>query len=204
MIKLNLLPNGGGSLLTGAAVLMLLALVSIEVNAQTTGTIYGRVSDPNDAFIGGATVTASNVGTDTKRTATTNAAGEFNITLLPVGKYDISVEATGFKSFVQQGVELQVEANLRVNPKLELGAITEKVTVTGEVSQVDTASATLGKVVEQRRIVDLPLNGRNFLELGLLQAGVAPSVVGIDAVGSGTNNTPGGTKFNFAVNGMRI
>ncbi|CAN5689182.1 hypothetical protein BH20ACI3_BH20ACI3_08570 [soil metagenome] len=204
MFKPNLSLNRGGSLLIATLMLILLALGSIEANAQTTGTIYGRVTDPNNAAVGGATVTASNVNTDTKRTATTNAEGEFSFTLLPVGKYDISVEAEGFKSFLQQGVELQVESNLRVNPKLELGALSERVTVTDEASQVDTASSMLGKVVEQRRIVDLPLNGRNFLELGLLQAGVAPPIAGIDVVGSGTNNTPGGTKFNFAVNGMRI
>jgi carboxypeptidase family protein len=185
-------------------ILMLLALGSGEVKAQTTGTIYGRVSDPNNSAVSGATVTAANLGTDTKRTVSTNTDGEFSFTLLPVGKYDITVEAQGFKSFVQRAVELQVESNLRVNPKLELGAISEQVTITDQASQVDAASSTLGKVVEQRRIVDLPLNGRNFLELGLLQAGVAPPVSGIDAVGSGTNNTPGGTKFNFAVNGMRI
>jgi hypothetical protein len=185
-------------------IFMLLALGSGQVNAQTTGTIYGRVSDPNNSAVSGATVTASNIGTDTKRTVSTNGDGEFSFTLLPVGKYDITVEAQGFKSFVQVAVELQVESNLRVDPKLELGAITEQVTITSQASQVDAASSTLGKVVEQRRIVDLPLNGRNFLELGLLQAGVAPPVSGIDAVGSGTNNTPGGTKFNFAVNGMRI
>ena len=204
MLKLNLLANRLSGFVILSLVLTLLALGSTEAYAQTTGTIYGRVSDPNNSAVAGATVTAAHIGTDTKRTATTNEEGAFSFTLLPVGKYDISVEAKGFKSFIQHGVELQVESNLRVDPKLELGAITEQVTITEQVSQVDTASSTLGKVVEQRRIVDLPLNGRNFLELGLLQAGVAPPVSGIDAVGSGTNNTPGGTKFNFAVNGMRI
>jgi hypothetical protein len=204
MLKVNLLPNRLSGFVIPFFMLILLAVGSIEAHAQTTGTIYGRVSDPNNSAVAGATVTAAHIGTDTKRTAVTNEEGAFSFTLLPVGKYDISVEAKGFKSFIQHGVELQVESNLRVDPKLELGAITEQVTITEQVSQVDTASSTLGKVVEQRRIVDLPLNGRNFLELGLLQAGVAPPVSGIDAVGSGTNNTPGGTKFNFAVNGMRI
>jgi hypothetical protein len=204
MIKLNLLANRQPGWFIVSLMLMVLALGSVEAYAQTTGTIYGRVSDPNNSAVAGANVTASHIGTDTKRTAVTNDEGEFSFALLPVGKYDISVEAKGFKSVIQRGVELQVESNLRVDPKLELGAITEQVTITDQASQIDTASSTLGKVVEQRRIVDLPLNGRNFLELGLLQAGVAPPVSGIDAVGSGTNNTPGGTKFNFAVNGMRI
>jgi hypothetical protein len=204
MFKLKLSLNHAHGLFVAPLMLILLAFGSIEANGQTTGTIYGRVTDPNNAAVSGATVIAANIDTDAQRTATTNAEGEFNFSLLPVGKYRISVEATGFKTYVQDTVELQVEANLRVTPKLEVGALTERVTVTDEASQIDTASSTLGKVVEQRRIVDLPLNGRNFLELGLLQAGVAPPVANIDVVGSGTNNTPGGTRFNFSVNGMRI
>jgi hypothetical protein len=204
MLKQNLSKDLPRSFLLANALLIVLSLGSIAANAQTTGTIYGRVTDPNDAAVGGATVIAANLATDAQRSATTNADGDFNITLLPVGRYRISVEASGFKTYIQETVELRVEENLRVNPKLELGALSERVTVTHEVSQIDTASSTLGKVVEQRRIVDLPLNGRNFLELGLLQAGVAPPVANIDAVGSGTNNTPGGTRFNFSVNGMRL
>jgi hypothetical protein len=117
--------------------------------------------------------------------------------------YDISVAAHGFKPYDQTALELQIEANLRVDFKLEVGQITERVVITAATPQVDTGSATLGKVVEEKRIVDLPLNGRNFLQLGLLQAGVTPPLSGIDVVGSGTNSTPGGTKFNFSVNGMR-
>src|SRR4029453_2278891 len=106
------------------------------------------------------------------------------------------------KPYEQTGLELQVEANLRVDLRLEVGQVTDRVQVTTETPQVDTASATLGKVVEQQRIVDLPLNGRNFLQLGVLQPGVVPPIPGINSLGSGTNSTPGGPSVNFSVNGM--
>lgn len=186
-----------------AVLLILQALGAVEVRAQTTGTIYGTITDPTGAAISGATVTATNLETNLTRTTTTSADGGYRLTLLPVGRYGISVEASGFKPAQQKGVELEVQANLRIDFKIEVGAITEEVVVTGEAPQIDTASTTLGKVVEARRIEDLPLNGRNFLQLGVLQAGVTPPTPGIDVIGSGTNNTPGGTAVNFSVNGMR-
>ncbi|MFN2532937.1 MAG: carboxypeptidase regulatory-like domain-containing protein [Pyrinomonadaceae bacterium] len=173
------------------------------VNAQTTGSIYGSVTDQSGAVVNGGNVTVSNPRTSLKRTVTTDANGAYVFPVLPVGLYDMSVEAQGFKPTEQRSLDLQVEANLRVDFKLEVGQITERVVVTTETPQVDTVSATLGAVVEEKRIAELPLNGRNFLQLGLLQAGVTPPILGIDVVGSGTNSTPGGTKFNFSVNGMR-
>ena len=184
--------------------LVLILVGAFQVQAQTTGTIYGTISDPNGAAIGGATVTVSSQERNLKRTATTSAEGAYTFTVLPVGKYTLTAESAGFKPIEQKDIDLQVETDLRVDFRMELGQVTERVIVTSEISQVDTVSSTLGKVVEEKRIVDLPLNGRNFLELGPLQAGVTPPIPGIDVVGSGTNNTPGGTRFNFVVNGMRI
>ncbi|HUE81543.1 MAG TPA: TonB-dependent receptor [Pyrinomonadaceae bacterium] len=183
---------------------MLIGLAAFQVRAQTTGTIYGTVTDPNAAAVAGAIVTAINEERKLTRTATTGSDGLYNFTVLPVGRYSITVEAAGFKPYERKDIDLQVQSNLRVDFPMELGDVTERVVVTAETLQVDAGSSTLGKVVEEKRIVDLPLSGRNFLELGTLQAGVTPSIPGIDAVGSGTNNTPGGTRFNFIVNGMRI
>lgn len=189
--------------LIGFVVLIFQAIGGLDVRAQTTGTIYGTITDPTGAAIIGATVTVTKLETNLTRTATTDAEGAYKFTLLPVGRYGISVEAEGFKSYREE-VTLEVQANLRVDFKLELGEITEEVVVTGGALLIDMASTTLGKVVEERRIVDLPLNGRNFLQLGVLQAGVTPPIPGINLSGSGMNETPGGTAFNFSVNGMRI
>ncbi len=183
---------------------MLIALAAFQVRAQTTGTMYGTVSDPNGAAVAGATVSVINEERKLTRTATTGTDGLYNFTVLPVGRYSITVEASGFRPYERKDIDLQVQTNVRVDFPMELGDVTERVVVTAETLQVDAGSSTLGKVVEEKRIVDLPLSGRNFLELGPLQAGVTPSMPGIDAVGSGTNNTPGGTRFNFIVNGMRI
>src|SRR5207244_414055 len=156
--------------------------------------------DPAGAAVNGAMVTATNLETNLKRTMTTGAEGSYNFTLLTVGNYDIAVEAQGFKRYNQQRIELQVVEKVRVDFNLEVGEVTERVTVTSEPPLVDTASSTLGKVVEEKRILDLPLNGRNFLQLGVLQAGVTPPVPGISADGSGLENTPGGLAVNFSVN----
>jgi hypothetical protein len=194
----------GSTVLVIALLLLLQASMSVDAHGQTTGTIYGTVTDIAGSAVNGAAVTVKRVGTNLTRATTTNEQGAYSFTLLPVGGYDVSIEATGFRLYFRENVELDVQANLRVDAKLEVGQVTERVVVTTEVPQVDTASAVLGKVVEERRIVELPLNGRNFLQLGVLQAGVVPPPPNINMLGSGTNSTPGGTAFNFSVNGQRI
>lgn len=173
------------------------------LHAQTTGTIYGTVTDPSGAAIVAAKVTAENGQTGLIRSSITSANGAYTIPLLPIGNYELSVEAPGFEIFRQSGLILQVEQQMLVNVKMQVGQVTQRVTVTAAPPQVNTSSATLGKVVEERSIVNLPLNGRNFLQLGVLQPGVVPPVAGILSQGSGTNHTPGGTSVDFVVNGLR-
>src|SRR5262245_8730712 len=148
------------AVLVTSVMLILLALSAGEVQAQTTGTIYGQITDSAGAALTKAAVTVQNLETNLTRTATTNAEGAYTFTLLPVGNYRIKVEAQGFKSYEKKGLELQVAANLRIDLKLEIGQVTEGVNVTGEAPLVDTANATLGTVVEERRIVDLHWNGQ--------------------------------------------
>lgn len=148
----------------GLAILALpiLAIVlgptSERVKAQTTGTIYGTIVEAAGAAVAGASVTVQNLGTGMRRTHSTEANGSFNFPLLPVGRYSITVEASGFKTYREE-VQLRVEDNLRIDLKLEIGEVTEEVFITTEAPQIDTKSSTLGKVVEQKRIVELPLNG---------------------------------------------
>ncbi len=194
----------GHSLFTILLFGALLAFAVVDATAQTTGTIYGTVTDTAGAAVSGAAVTVRNLDTNLNRSATTGDTGAYAVTLLPVGPYSVAVEAPGFRLFIRERLELEVNANLRVDGLLEVGEVTERVVVTAELNQVETASSTLGKVVEERRIVELPLNGRNFLQLGVLQSGVVPPPANINMLGSGTNSTPGGTSFNFSVNGQRL
>ena len=177
---------------------------AVKLTAQTTGAIYGTVTDPSGAVVSGAAITVQNSQTKLQRTTTTGTDGSYSFPLLPVGQYEVVVHVPGFNLYRRTDLDLEVEAHLRVDVKLELAGRKEQVVVSGGTPLIDLASATLGKVVEERSIVDLPLNGRDFLQLGVLQAGVTPPIAGIEVVGSGTNNILGGTAFNFSVNGMRI
>jgi len=183
--------------------LLLPILGALNAFAQTTGTIYGVVTDESGAAITGAKVNVQNEQTGLVRSAVTAADGGYTVPLLPIGQYQVTVEATGFERFQAPRLTLQVEQHLRVDVKMKVGSVTQQVTVSAAPPQINTSNSTIGTVVEEQRIVDLPLNGRNFLELGDIQAGVVPPIAQINVIGSGTNNTPGGTSVEFAVNGMR-
>jgi outer membrane receptor protein involved in Fe transport len=139
--------------------------------AQGSVTIFGSVTDTSGAVLAGARITATSAQTAFERVAVSDANGNYVISALPVGVYTIKTELAGFKTFQQERVEVQVDENRRVNVVLELGPLAESVTVAGENAQVDTRTGTLREVVDSRRIVELPLNGRNPLQLQLLVAG---------------------------------
>lgn len=170
-----------------------LCFFPLTAQAQTTGTIYGRVVDPSGAAVVGATVSVTNLDTSLERSVTTQSEGNYSFTLLPVGTYKITSRAAGFEAYLQSGIVLQVASNVHADISMKIGEITQEINVQGVAPQVDTASATLGKVMEETRIEDLPLNGRNFLQLAVLQPGVVPPVPGIASQGAGTTHTPGGT-----------
>jgi hypothetical protein len=139
---------------------------------QTTGSINGYVTDPSGAGIQNAAVTATLVQQNVTRTAHSNAEGFFVFNALPPGTYTISAENPGFQRFVRSGVTLTVSQNVRVDIKLQLGQVAEVVEVTGEAPLVDTTSGTISGLVDDRRIVDLPLNGRNIIALARTIPGV--------------------------------
>jgi hypothetical protein len=150
-----------------------LLLLPVIARAQGFGTIVGTVTDPTGAAIPSATVTATATKTGVQTKVVTNGEGGFTFpTLLPT-EYSISVAATGFEKYTQTGVVLQANQSATLNVHLQLGASTQTVTVSGGVPQVDTTSGTLSQVVDQDRVVDLPLNGRNAATLITLVAGVA-------------------------------
>ena len=154
------------------AFLVLLVLAAPPLWGQGSVTIFGAVTDSSEAVIPGASVTVTNQETGLTRTVETDASGDYLVGQLPIGVYTVRVESAGFKTFSQTDIQVQVDDNRRVDVTLEVGEVTETVTVAAEATQVDTRSGTLREVVDSERIVELPLNGRNPVELQYLVAGV--------------------------------
>jgi hypothetical protein len=140
--------------------------------AQGYGSIVGTVTDATGASIAEATVTATQTDTGRKTVGTTRQDGSFVFPTLSPAVYSISVAVKGFKSYQQEGVVLQADQSVTVKVEMAVGAETQTVEVTSEVPQVDTTSGTLSQVIDQSRVVDLPLNGRNAAALITLVAGV--------------------------------
>ena len=149
------------------------------LNAQTTTSLAGTVSDKSGAGVPNAHVTALNTGTNQVRTADSNTAGEYRIDFLPVGTYDVDVTAQGFKKSVHKGVVLEINVVARVDASLDVGALTESVDVTAEAAQVNTANAQVGRTVENAEITTLPIVGRNVYTLLNLTPGVDSTSNGI-------------------------
>jgi hypothetical protein len=150
------------------AVLIHFPLISF---AQGTVTIYGTVTDPSGAAIGGAKVTVTNEATGLARDTVSAANGNYVVPDLSVGLYRLHVSASGFKGYVQNAIQVQVDENRRVAVQMTLGGVNESVTVAADVAQVETRSSALRQVVDSARIIELPLNGRNPLQLQYLVAG---------------------------------
>src|SRR5688572_25757052 len=150
--------------------------------AQTLGTITGEVKDTSGAVIPGATVTAQNVATNATRIQNSNEAGAFTFAAMPPGDYLVKAELQGFKT-AQNKVELHVEQSVRVSFSLEVGGITETTEVRGTSPLIQTENATIGTVIDNRRIVELPLNGRNYLSLIAASPNVSVGFAGAGQAG---------------------
>jgi hypothetical protein len=159
-----------GALLLLGGVLTLSAMPALA--QMNTAEIDGQVKDPSGALVTGATVVATHVATQQKYTATTNESGIFLLPQLPLGEYTVSVSAQGFKQAVQDHVALHVSDEVRQDFQLELGEQTDTVTVVGNGGLVQVQSADIKEVIQNEQVVDLPLKGRQFLELTLLSEGV--------------------------------
>ena len=142
------------------------------VAQQATALLTGSVKDESGAVIVGAKVTLRNSQTNVGRTKITDRDGGYLFDLMPIGAYELTVEQAGFDKYVRKGITLEINQNARLDVALRIGRTSEVVEVTGDVSQVDTVTATLGKVETTQRILELPLVERDTLQLGLLQAGV--------------------------------
>src|ERR1700690_1387468 len=162
-----------------ALLLILFLALGAPLWAQKeAGAIFGVVRDASGALITGAKVTVTDVDRGIQLTLTTNAEGEYVASPLRIGRYSVTVEKQGFKKAVAGPVQVNIQDRVGVDLQLEPGMATEVVTVTGERPQLETETSELGKVVGSRRINALPLNGRNYAQLALLGAGVAPAEPG--------------------------
>lgn len=166
--------------LTRIALALALTCMSVLPGmAQTvSGTILGSVLDPAGGRIAKAKVTATNQATQARAETLTNDSGNYALPFLPVGNYTVRIEAPGFQAFAREDVVLRVDAQLRVDAALAVGKMEQQVTVSGASSLLNTENASTGLVVENQNIVDLPLNGRNFIQLARLNADVNPGAAG--------------------------
>jgi outer membrane receptor protein involved in Fe transport len=154
---------------------LLYALACAVLLAQSTATLVGTVQDSSGALVPGASVRVTNEGTGFEWSVTTDSNGRFLFPRLPVGSYRLAASREGFRQFVTEGIRLDSDQSRQANITLEVGQTTESVTVTGAVGLVETLGATLRETVDEKRITELPLNGRNPLQLQLLLPGVVPS-----------------------------
>lgn len=150
-----------------------ICLFSVIAFAQEfRATVNGRVTDPNKAAISNASVTVRNLATNETVSVITNSEGNYNVPFLKPGLYTIAVEAGGFKKFLRDRQELQVSQTATIDITLEVGAATETVTITAEAALLEETKADRGNVIENRRIVELPLNARNPFMLATLTPGI--------------------------------
>jgi hypothetical protein len=169
----------------------------------TTGTILGVVKDETGAVIAGATITIRNIETGLARSEMTDEGGRYRVPALPLGRYEVKAEQNGFTTTVRSGIQLTVGREAVVDFTLKVGKVQETVTVTGEAPLVVTTSGALAGLVDERRVRELPLNGRDVFQLTTLQVGVANTASLTTVFGGGPINVgPGTTKI--AVNGARI
>jgi len=178
--------------------LMALLTSSNLTGQQITGSIRGTVSDPSGAIVRAATVTAKQIETGLTRVAITDRQGEYVLVELPIGHYQLEVQAKGFQKYLQQGISLDVNQTATVGIHLKLGSETQQVEVSANAALVQGTASSLGQTVMDHEILDLPLDGRNFSQLGLLQPGVVPLTPGLLEAGG-----PARRNQAYAVDGQR-
>lgn len=151
---------------------LLLMFMPAAAMAQTTSTLLGAARDTSGGVLPGVAVTAKHIATNATRTVVTGEDGNFVIPFLPVGEYEVVGELSGFQNAVRR-ISLVVDQRVRVDLLLQVGGIVESATVVGQAPLIETSSSDIGTVVDNKRIVELPLNGRNFIALNALDAGAA-------------------------------
>ena len=171
-------------------VCILMLAFSLQAVAQSArARIVGTVKDPQGAVVAGANVSVINVATGVQNPTVTDSQGTYQALELPIGTYKVKVERNGFSTAETVAYTLEINQVQRIDITLKLGRNTETVEVTGDASQVEVVNPTLGASITSRPIIDLPLNGRNVLDLALLEPGVTPH--NNDDTSAGTYNIAG-------------
>src|SRR5260221_12109553 len=172
------------------------------VRADVTGSVLGTVRDSSQAIVSGSHITITNAQTNLKLETVSGADGTYRILALPAGTYRLTVTAAGFKTYNTTDIEVKVNDQLQLDVALSVGSATEVVTVEANAVQVQTESTQLGDVIDSKKMLALPLNGRSFVDLLGLQAGVAPATAETiqqdRPVAGGLKNSG-----NISVNGQR-
>jgi hypothetical protein len=183
--------------------LLCAALAAITpLRAQNYGEITGTVSDSSGAVVAEATVTITHVSTNAARQVKTNASGNYDAPFLVPGIYNVQAEHAGFKLENRNGIDLQVGAVARIDFMMQVGQISESVQVSGEAVLLNAEGTAVGTVIENKRIEDLPLNGRNYLQLVALSPNVTTQAItaGSAASKQGTDRVT----QNISIAGLRV
>jgi outer membrane receptor protein involved in Fe transport len=191
---------------------LLLLILSVPVMAQSTATLQGTVTDPKGAVMPNAKVVVHNQATGIERTTATDDDGNYQVAALPVGIYRIEVQSQGFQTQVVNELSIEVGRTVVQNFQLVIGGIEQQVNVISDVPVVETATTSVGTVINQRTVQEIPLNGRHFVDLGLLIPGsVTPPQNGfltapLRGQGSFAFNTAGNREdtVNFQINGVNL
>src|SRR5580700_5511850 len=181
-------------------------LAACAVWASITGSISGIVTDPSGSVVPGVSVTATNTATGVQATIQTDGAGFYSFPNLAVGDYDIEVKQTGFKSYRRSGIHIDANSAIRADVKLEIGQVSESVTVNSDAVHVETQSTQMGEVINSQKITAVPLNGRDFTDLLSLQPGVVPSEYAAQSAGLNDRTVSGSNSLNSgnqSINGQR-
>lgn len=195
--------------LSALALLLGMSLAAAGRAQEITGTITGFVKDTTGAVVPGVEVRIRNTATGLERRVVTSSEGEYTATLLPIGIYEVLVEAPGFKKAAVRDIKLSVNDRLRVDVTLEVGQITETITVVGEVPAVQTETAEVGTVITGTLVKEMPLNGRSLYQLVALQPGVSAAGaiisgrvgVGLDNLASVNVNGARASQNNWLIDG---
>lgn len=184
-------------------IVSILTFASIVARADVTGSITGVVRDRAQAVVVGAKVQITNVQTNFSQETTSGTDGSYHFLALPAGNYKITATAAGFRPYAGTDITIQVNDQLRIDITLQVGTVKEQVSVSADVTRVETESTQLGDVIDSKKMLALPLNGRSYLDLLGLQAGVAPTTAGTIGgdrpVSGGYSQSTG----NVSVNGQR-